>query len=127
MLSYIKDNALVERSAQVGAELHEQAQRLLDLDIVGDVRGRGMLLGVELVKNKETREAFPRSEQLCETVTDLAFTNGLLATQIRGLADGVDGDAVILKPPITTPREDVMAMLDILESSLREVQQRVLP
>lgn len=126
VLAYIKDNKLVERSAQVGAELHEQAQRLLDLDIVGDVRGRGMLLGVELVKDKETREAFPRSEHVCETVTDLAFTNGLLATQIGGLADGVDGDSVVLKPPITTPREDVMAMLDILESSLRQVQLQAL-
>ena len=84
------------------------------------------MLGVELVTNKETREPFPRSTHLCETITDRAFANGLVVNPIRGLADGVDGDAIVLKPPVTTPREDVMAMLEILESSLRQVQEKAL-
>ena len=124
VLAYNTDNGLVERSAQVGAELHEHAQRLLELDIVGDVRGRGMLLGVEFVTDKETREPFPRSMHLCETITDRAFANGLVTSPISGVADGADGDAIVFKPPLTTPREDVVAMLDILESSIREVQEK---
>ena len=105
--------------------MHEHAQRLLELSIVGEVRGRGMLLGVEYVADKDTREPFPRDWRLCETISDVAFANGLVTCPIAGLADGVDGDATVIKPPLTTPREDVMAMLDILESSIREGQEKL--
>ena len=98
VLSYITSNHLVARSAELGAQLHERAQQLLELPIVGDVRGRGMLLGVENVADQETRRPFPRNVRVCETITDRAFANGLVTCPISGVADGVDGDATVFKP-----------------------------
>ena len=125
VLSYITEKGLVERSAQVGAELHERAQRLLELDMVGDVRGQGMLLGVEYVTDRETGGPFPRSARVCETITDRAFANGLVTCPISGVADGVDGDATVFKPPLTTPQEDVIKMLGILEDTIQQVEQEL--
>ena len=122
VLSYITDNDLVERSVQLGAEVQQRARQFLELPIVGDVRGRGMLLGVEYVANKKTRTPFSRNIRLCETITDRAFANGLVTCPISGVADGVDGDATVFKPPLTSPLDDVMTMLDILEDTIRQVQ-----
>jgi len=93
--------------------------------MVGDVRGQGMLLGVEYVADKETGGPFPRSAQVSETITDRAFANGLVTCPISGVADGVDGDATVLKPPLTTPREDVIKMLGILEDTIQQVEQEL--
>jgi len=125
VLSYITSNDLVARSAETGAQLHERAQELLELPIVGDVRGRGMLLGVEYVARKETCRPFPRSMRVCETITDRAFANGLVTCPISGVADGVDGDATVFKPPLTTPSEDVAEMLDILRETIGEVAKEL--
>jgi adenosylmethionine-8-amino-7-oxononanoate aminotransferase len=125
VLTYITDNDLVARSASIGAELQEHAQRLRELDMVGDVRGKGLLLGVEYVADKETGQPFPRSARICETITDRAFANGLVTCPINGVADGVDGDATVFKPPLTAPRDDVMAMLGILEDTIQQVQEEL--
>jgi adenosylmethionine-8-amino-7-oxononanoate aminotransferase len=125
VLSYITEHDLVRRSAQVGAEMHERAQRLLELPIVGKLRGRGMILGVEYVADKETREPFARELQVCQTITNVALEKGLVTYAMTGVADGAAGDATVFKPPLTTPREDVVAMLDILESSIRKIQERL--
>ena len=121
VLKYITDNDLVARSAQLGGDLHQIAQRLRELPIVGDVRGRGMLLGVEYVADKEARAPFPRDKHLCETITDRAIANGLVTCPISGVADGVEGDATVFKPPLTTPQDDVFNMLEILERTIQEV------
>jgi adenosylmethionine-8-amino-7-oxononanoate aminotransferase len=123
--SSITANDLVARSAEIGVQLHERAQELLELPIVGDVRGRGMLLGVEYVADQETRRPFPRSKRVCETITDRAFANGLVTCPISGVADGVEGDATVFKPPLTTPSEDVAEMLDILRETIGEVAKEL--
>jgi adenosylmethionine-8-amino-7-oxononanoate aminotransferase len=125
VVSYIADHDLVQRSAEVGAKMHEQAQRLRELPIVGEVRGRGMLLGLEYVADRDTREPFSRERRLSETICDVALANGLVTSPITGLADGVDGDVTVIKPPLTTPLEDVMAILDILEGTILEAQEKV--
>ncbi len=123
VLSYITEHHLIERAAQLGTDLHERARRLLELPIVGEVRGRGMILGVEYVADKETRRPFAPDLRVCQTIADVAFRNGLVTCPITGVADGVSGDATVFKPPLTTPGEDVMAMLDILSHSIEEVQK----
>ncbi len=122
VLKYITDNELIARSARVGAALHQHAQRLRELPIVGDVRGRGMYLGIEYVADQATRAPFGRGKHICETITDRAIANGLVTCPISGVADGVEGDATVFKPPLTTPEDDVLSMLDILEQTIQQVQ-----
>jgi hypothetical protein len=61
VLGYIEKNRLVERSAQMGKYLFERLARLKELPMVGDIRGKGLLLGIEFVKDKAKKTPFERS------------------------------------------------------------------
>jgi adenosylmethionine-8-amino-7-oxononanoate aminotransferase len=123
VLAYIIEHDLVGRAAEIGGQMHEHAQRLLELPIVGTLRGKGMILGVEYVANRETREPFPQDMQVCQRIGETALEKGLVSYAMTGVADGMDGDATVFKPPLTTPVQDVITMLSILESSIQEVQE----
>ena len=126
VLKYIKDHGLVERTVEEGAYFQARAKSLMEFQIVGDVRGRGMLVGVEYVRDRTTKEPFPRARKFCETITDVAFRKGLITCPISGGANGVDGDATAIKPPLTTPRQDLDRIFDIMAEALAEVQKRYL-
>jgi adenosylmethionine-8-amino-7-oxononanoate aminotransferase len=126
VLKYIKDHGLVERTVEEGVYFQARAKSLMKFPIVGDVRGRGMLVGVEYVRDRTTKEPFPRARKLCETITDVAFRKGLITCPISGGANGVDGDATAIKPPLTTPRQDLDRIFDIMAEALAEVQKRYL-
>ena len=66
---------------------------------MGDVRGRGYFLGVELVADRNTRAPFPATTLLAETVGQCAFADGLICYPNGGNVDGVEGDTILLAPP----------------------------
>ena len=72
---------------------------LLDLPHVGDVRGRGLLAGVELVLDRDTRAPFPRKAKVAERFTEAALLAGLVVWPNTGHVNGVDGDIIMLAPP----------------------------
>ena len=96
---YIKRHNLVERCRVMGESLQQKLARFKDHPLVGDVRGRGLLAGIEFVANKGTRAAFPRAARVAETFVDLALDEGLVVWPNVGQADGTVGDLVCLAPP----------------------------
>ncbi|MEP7065806.1 MAG: aspartate aminotransferase family protein [Gemmatimonadota bacterium] len=98
-LRYLREHALVARAATMGRVFHEKLSALLDLPHVGDVRGRGMLAGVELVLDRDARTPFPRKARVAERFTDAALLAGLMVWPNMGHANGVDGDIIMLAPP----------------------------
>jgi 4-aminobutyrate aminotransferase len=80
--------------------------------IVGDVRGRGLMIGVEIVKDQQTREVAP---QLRDRIVDLAFERGLLIL-------GCGETALRLAPPLVVEQGEVDVALDILEECLEIAQ-----
>jgi adenosylmethionine-8-amino-7-oxononanoate aminotransferase len=96
---YIQEHALVERAAAMGRVFHDKLATLLDLPHVGDVRGRGMLAGVELVLDRDTRVPFPRKAKVAERFTEAAQRAGLVVWPNTGHVDGTDGDLIMLAPP----------------------------
>ena len=66
---------------------------------VGDVRGIGLMVGVELVADRSSRTPFPRADQATERVVAAARDAGLLLYSSTGHVDGLDGDLVMLGPP----------------------------
>ncbi|MEP7086546.1 MAG: aminotransferase class III-fold pyridoxal phosphate-dependent enzyme, partial [Gemmatimonadota bacterium] len=96
---YLRDHALIARAAQMGRVLHDKLAVLLELPHVGDVRGRGMIAGIELVLDRETRTPFPRSAKVAERFTDGAQRAGLVVWPNTGHVNGVDGDIIMLAPP----------------------------
>ena len=96
---FLREHALVKRAAEMGRVMHERLAALLELPHVGDVRGRGLLAGVELVLDRESRAPFPRSAKVAERFTEAAQRAGLVVWPNTGHANGVDGDIIMLAPP----------------------------
>jgi hypothetical protein len=98
-LRYMDAHNLVSRSAELGRMLHEKLAALRTLPHVGDIRGRGLLAGVEFVADVDSREPFPRSAQFAERFTRAAQQRGLVVWPNIGNVDGERGDIVMLAPP----------------------------
>ena len=107
-LRILEREALVEASGRKGARLRELLRvRLGDHAAVGDVRGRGLLIGVELVADRATRAPFPRSERVTERVVAAARGRGVLLYSSTGGANGSDGDLLVLGPPFVVSDEEI--------------------
>ena len=103
---HLKAHKLVDRCADAGKVLQRRLATLAALPHVGDVRGRGLLAGVEFVEDKTTRAPFPRAVKFAEAFTDAAQQAGLVVWPNVGHADGTNGDLVMVAPPfIITDRE----------------------
>jgi adenosylmethionine-8-amino-7-oxononanoate aminotransferase len=100
VLRILDDEDLVEASRVKGEGLRSMLIDRLGADEhVGEIRGRGLMVGIELVEDLETRRAFPRSARLTEAVVRGARDAGVLVYSGTGDANGVDGDTILLGPP----------------------------
>ena len=101
----IADN-LAENARTVGAYLLAQLrEKLLPFAFVGDVRGKGLLLGVEIVRDKATKEPYPVGLAMAEKLTLSLVRNGVIVYPGNGNADGENGDQFLLAPPLTLSKD----------------------
>jgi adenosylmethionine-8-amino-7-oxononanoate aminotransferase len=106
-LEEIERQALLPRVAAMGTLLHERLTALLNHAHVGDVRGRGLLAGVEFVSDTATRQPFPRAEKIAEKFAQAAFEAGLVVWPNTGHANGVDGDLAMIAPPFIVSESEI--------------------
>src|SRR5207248_5553835 len=88
---------------------------------IGDIRGRGYFIGIELVAERASKEPFAPVLQLFARVRDQSFANGLICYPTGGNVDGVKGDQIILAPPYNASRAELEEIVDKLQRSLSEV------
>lgn len=113
---------LVSRSAEVGARvLRQLGEALADLAVVGDVRGLGLLIGIELVRDRETKEPFPRLQKVAEQVLATAREGGLLLYSSTGHVDGTNGDLILLGPPFVISDEEADLLVEGTTTAIRAV------
>jgi hypothetical protein len=106
-LRRLRESDLVEASAREGERLLKGLTAELEgSPIVGDVRGIGLMIGIELVADRSTKDPAPRAEQVTEGVVAAARQRGLLLYSSTGHVDGRDGDLVMLGPPLTISDEE---------------------
>jgi adenosylmethionine-8-amino-7-oxononanoate aminotransferase len=117
-LDILEKERLVERSALMGEKMLSRMRALCAHPHVGDVRGRGLMIGIELVAEKSTRIPFPRAEARAEAVAAEAFRRGLLTYPGGGGARGADGDIVMLAPPFVVTEDELEEMAALLDASL---------
>jgi adenosylmethionine-8-amino-7-oxononanoate aminotransferase len=113
---------LVGRSAELGARiLGRLGDELADLTLVGDVRGLGLMIGIELVQDRETKEPIPRPRKVAEQVLAAARDEGLLLYSSTGHVDGTNGDLIVLGPPFTLSDEEADLLVERTVAAIRSV------
>lgn len=121
VLEILDRERLVERVAELEAPFFEGLETLRRFPFVGDVRGRGLLAGIELVSDAATKKPFPRSRRFVEEAVERAFGKGLVVYSSTGLADGVDGDALMLAPPFVIEPAQIDEIVRILGETFSEM------
>jgi len=112
-LRRLTEDDLVEASARQGERLLKALSSVLEDDpSVGDVRGIGLMIGVELVEDRASRAPFPRELQATERVVAAARDAGLLLYSSRGHVDGRVGDLVMLGPPFVISDDDCALVVE---------------
>jgi adenosylmethionine-8-amino-7-oxononanoate aminotransferase len=90
--------------------------------LIGDVRGRGLLLAIELVKDVQTREPFPAELNVGQRLTDIAYEEGLIIYPRRPI-QGLAGDHVLVAPPLILTLAQVDEIIARLEGALKRLEQ----
>ncbi len=93
--------------------------------VVGQVRGKGFLWALELVRDQETREPFDPVLNACLALTEEAFYNGLLVYPRRCI-NGSRGDHILVAPPLITAKEQIDEIIDMLDAALQRANDRLL-
>ena len=121
-LRRLRDDGLVDRSRDLGAKIKGDLSAALDdVPTVGDVRGIGMMLGIELVADRAEKAPFPRPEQAAERVLAAARDAGLLLYASTGHVDGINGDLIMLGPPFTLTDDDTDALVERTVAAIRSI------
>ena len=115
-------DGLLERAATLGPRLLQGLRDALeDVPIVGDVRGLGMMVGIELVRDRETAEPFPRARKVTEAVLAAGRDLGILLYPSTGHVDGADGDLVMIGPPFVLGDDDAEVLVERTAAAIRSV------
>jgi len=122
---YIKRHGLVERCAKLGDVLHRRLATLGALPHVGDVRGRGLVAGIEFVEDKVTRAPFPRAAKFAETFAEAALDAGLTVWPNVGHADGTNGDLAMVAPPFIVSEQEIEEIVSRITEALEKALSAV--
>lgn len=118
VLKILREEGLVERSMVVGERVRSGLGRL---PAGVDVRGRGLMVGIEIVSDPRTREPQPREKRVTERVVAKARSLGLLVYPVTGCADGLAGDGFMLGPPLVIADDEVDLLIELVEQAVLSV------
>lgn len=117
----LENEALVERAERMGRILgRELREHLANSPHVADVRGVGMLWGVELVADKQTLAPFPRAEKVTERLWQHLFDEGIIIYKSVGLA-GSDGDALVVSPPFIIEEDQIRQVAGAIKKAIASI------
>lgn len=121
----VKDN-LAENSRVVGEYLLNKLQAaLLPFWFVGDVRGKALFQGVEIVKDKKTKEPFPVALGIAEKLTVMLMKHGVVVYPGSGMADGENGDQFLLAPPLIMTKEQADELVEKMTAAFQEFEKEL--
>ena len=110
----------------VGDYFLGRLQELLQYRCIGDVRGKGMMIGFEFVADKATKAPFPPEREMSRVFSELTFERGLITYPCAGTVRGVAGDTILMAPPLITTKAQIDEIMAILHDSLRAFEAQVL-
>jgi adenosylmethionine-8-amino-7-oxononanoate aminotransferase len=124
----IEREGLLENCRKMGSLLMRGlAERFGQHPHIGDIRGRGLFIGLELVEDRATKKPFDPARRLFARVKAAAMEHGLMVYPAGGTADGRAGDHILLAPPFIIGEDHVEEILDRLALSLDDALRRSQP
>jgi adenosylmethionine-8-amino-7-oxononanoate aminotransferase len=122
VLRYVRDHDLIRNAEATGAYFKRNLTGLMARhEMIGDVRGLGLMLGVELVQNRATKEPFPVEWKVSKRIGEATLRRGLVSYPGSGTVDGVAGDHLLYTPPLTITPGQIDELIAILDQSLSVV------
>jgi adenosylmethionine-8-amino-7-oxononanoate aminotransferase len=121
VLDYIESRSLLDLVQPAAETLRAELLALTSHPHVGEIRGLGLLLGIEFVKNKSTREPFPKENNVAERIRQAAFDEDVLVYPTQGCVDGINGDHILLAPPFILSQPESAQIARALRSALQKV------
>jgi adenosylmethionine-8-amino-7-oxononanoate aminotransferase len=121
VLDYIETHNLFARVTPAAQALRTALVPLQSHHYVGEIRGLGLLLGIEFVRDKSTRAPFDPSQAIAEKIRAAAMDEGVLTYPTQGCVDGTSGDHILLAPPFIITTEESALIAAALTSALSKV------
>ncbi|MBN9671219.1 aspartate aminotransferase family protein [Roseibium aggregatum] len=125
VLEEIEREDLCRNAAEIGTLLQDELEKLMErYAIIGDVRGKGLLLAFELVEDKATQRPLPAELNVYNQLVDIAYENGLIIYS-RRTRGGYSGDHFIVAPPMISTPDHIAEIVEGLDLSLRQLLDRI--
>lgn len=126
VLNYIDENNVVNNVKEKGEYFEKKLQYIHSkFNIVNDYRGKGLLWGVELAKDKVSNEPFPKEMGITAKLVNICFKNELLIYPSQGFIDGIVGDSILLSPSLLISYDEIDKMFVILEKSIETLEDLI--
>jgi len=125
VLRFLKSHDLVQaadshKNKSAAQIVRKELDGLLNVSNVGDVRGIGLLLGIEFVADKNIKAPFPVEKNFAARVGQLAAQRGLLVYPMQGSVDGISGDHLLIAPPAVITEEQIHWAVGELRDAIQE-------
>ncbi len=115
VLEYLEKNKVVSEVESKGEDLKNHLLQLKkQFSFIGDIRGKGLLLGIEFVEDIEAKTPFPRTAMVTQKIVAIAKDKGLLVYPAGAGIDGVNGDSIIISPPLTITKDEIDELVFLL-------------
>ncbi|MBU8693736.1 aspartate aminotransferase family protein [Bacillus altitudinis] len=127
VIRYMKKHQLPDRADLSGRYLMNALKDLqVNHSIIGDVRGKGLLIGIEFVADRLSKTPFPAHAQITNLVVETAKQNGLLVYPASAGEDGVGGAAVMIAPPLSITQQEMDELIEKFGQTITQVEQEVI-
>ena len=124
VLEYVDEHDLVENAREVGQYLGERCEEFYEYDFVGDVRGKGLMWGIEFVDDRETKAPLAETGATFQSLLfEAGLDNGIVTYPGGGHVGGTAGDHTLLTPPLTIDEELADEIVERMHATLTDVSE----
>ncbi|MGO4889693.1 aspartate aminotransferase family protein [Anaerobacillus sp. MEB173] len=124
VLDYIEKHNLVEKAERMGNYLKGKLEKLSQrFSFIGDVRGEGLLLGVEFVSDKNRKTIFHSDVKLSNLIIQQSIEKGLLVYPANAGDEGINGDAILIAPPLVISKQEIDELVSRFSEALLSVEK----
>jgi len=113
-IKLLEDENLIDRAGINGEYLHEQLQSLLNFPNVGEIRGKGLIAGIQLVTDKQTREAPDPAQKLPQKIADLVRKKGVIVRPLATVG------TLAISPPLTISEHEIDLLVSAVSEAIAE-------